>query len=80
MEQTNSTHSYIDLMVTIFSLVTAEILPHLNLHIHLPPIIMEATQEFVWGIGGMAGLLTILNFLGYTPRWLQWVKNKLKNK
>ena len=51
------------------------------LHIHIPPIIMEISQLCVWWIGGLAGLLTILTHIGYSPlKLIATVSNKTKKE
>ncbi|HXP48480.1 MAG TPA: hypothetical protein VN922_00925 [Bacteroidia bacterium] len=52
---------------------------NIYLHIMIPPVFMDATQLVVWWIGGIAGIFTIMNFIGYTPKWLFKLKDKFKN-
>jgi hypothetical protein len=89
MENTSTGHTLIDtvynavsFLVTATCLIYAEYVP--ALHIHMPVFLMEFTQWTVRVIGGIAGILTVLNLIqtmfGYTPKWVNKIRNRLKDK
>lgn len=60
---------YVMTIITIIHLSIAELLPPLNimLHLHIPPIILELSQLAAWWIGGLVGIATLYKF--YFKYW-----------
>ncbi len=73
----HTAHSYIDSGITAIFLYLGFRLPMLAAT--WPTHIMWGVQLAALLIGITTGILTIMNFLGYTPKWLKRIKIYFKN-
>lgn len=50
------------------------------IHIQFPPVVLHSLQAGAFCVSMSVGMLTLMNMLGYEPRWLKSVKSYFKNK
>lgn len=65
-------HTYIDSGITAIALYVGFRMPELA--IGLPQYIMMGLQAMALTIGIITGILTIMNMVGYIPKWLKRLK------
>lgn len=63
----SASHSYIDSGVTAIAL-----------YVGFFASVFPALQLIALCVGTLTGILTIMNMLGYTPKWLKTIKRYLK--